>query len=108
MALHFGLQLLLPFRFLLYPGKLYWTEEGYRFSWRVMLMEKGGTAVFHIKDPCNRCNRAEIDNTKYLTQMQETMMATQPDMILQYAHLLAAELQKPGRSKTPSSPPKAM
>jgi hypothetical protein len=95
MALHFGLQLLLPFRFLLYPGKLYWTEEGYRFSWRVMLMEKGGTAVFHIKDPATG-NRAEIDNTKYLTQMQETMMATQPDMILQYAHLLAADYKKQG------------
>jgi hypothetical protein len=95
MALHFGLQLILPFRYLLYPGKLYWTEEGYRFSWRVMLMEKGGTAVFHIKDPSTGA-RAEIDNTKYLTQMQENMMATQPDMILQYAHLLATEFKNQG------------
>src|SRR6185312_13548422 len=45
------LQLVLPFRYLLYPGTLYWTEEGYRFSWRVMLMEKWGTAFFYIKDP---------------------------------------------------------
>ena len=42
----FVLQLLLPLRYLLYPGKLFWTEQGYRFSWRVMLIEKAGYAQF--------------------------------------------------------------
>jgi hypothetical protein len=32
-------QLLFPFRYLCYPNELFWTEE-FRFSWRVMLMEK--------------------------------------------------------------------
>src|SRR5829696_1380779 len=32
------IQVIIPLRFLLYPGKLFWNEEGYRFSWRVMLM----------------------------------------------------------------------
>lgn len=92
---HFAIQLLLPFRFLLYPGKLYWTEEGYRFSWRVMLMEKAGLAVFYVKDPATgHC--AEISNPKYLTRLQEDMMATQPDMILQYAHYLAKVYQQQG------------
>jgi hypothetical protein len=95
LALHFIVQLLLPFRCLLYPGKLYWTEEGYRFSWRVMLMEKGGTAFFHVKDPATG-KRTEIINSKYLTAFQETQMSTQPDMILQYAHFLAATYQKKG------------
>lgn len=95
LVLHFTVQLLLPFRYLLYPGKLYWTEEGYRFSWRVMLMEKGGTAFFHVKDP-KTGNQAEIINAQYLTGFQENMMATQPDMILQYAHFLAKEYQKKG------------
>src|SRR5690606_13674007 len=36
------IQLIVPLRFLAYPGKLFWNEEGYRFSWRVMLMEKSG------------------------------------------------------------------
>ena len=36
------IQILLPFRYLLYPGELFWHEQGYRFSWRVMLMEKRG------------------------------------------------------------------
>jgi hypothetical protein len=95
LTLHFIIQLLLPFRYLLYPGKLYWTEEGYRFSWRVMLMEKGGTIFFHVKDPSTG-RRSEIINSQYLTEFQETMMATQPDMILQYAHFLATEYQKVG------------
>ncbi|MES1160755.1 MAG: HTTM domain-containing protein, partial [Bacteroidota bacterium] len=75
------------FRFLLYPGSLYWTEEGYRFSWRVMLMEKSGTSFFYVKDPVTG-RRGEVNNAKFLTPLQERMMATQPDMILQYAHYL--------------------
>jgi hypothetical protein len=95
LILHFIIQLVMPFRFLLYPGKLYWTEEGYRFSWRVMLMEKGGTIFFHVKDPATG-KKAAIINSQYLNDFQERQMATQPDMILQFAHFLAAEYQKKG------------
>jgi hypothetical protein len=95
LALHFIIQLLMPFRFALYPGKLYWTEEGYRFSWRVMLMDKGGTIFFYVKDP-KTGKRSEIINSQYLNSFQESQMATQPDMILQFAHHLADEYQKKG------------
>jgi len=95
LLLHFSIQLLLPFRYLLYPGKLYWTEEGYRFSWRVMLMEKGGTVFFHVKDP-RTGKKTEIINSEYLTDSQESQMSTQPDMILQFAHMLAADYQQKG------------
>lgn len=95
LLLHFGMQLLLPFRYLAYPGKLNWTEEGYRFSWRVMLIEKGGTAFFHVKNPATG-RQSEIINSHYLTSFQETQMSTQPDMILQYAHFLAKEYEKKG------------
>ena len=95
LVLHFILQIVVPFRYLMYPGKLYWTEEGYRFSWRVMLMEKGGTAFFHVKDP-RTGKRAEVINSEYLTSFQETQMSTQPDMILQYAHFLADVYRKKG------------
>ncbi|HTH83441.1 MAG TPA: HTTM domain-containing protein [Mucilaginibacter sp.] len=95
LVLHFAVQVVMPFRFLLYPGKLYWTEEGYRFSWRVMLMEKGGTVFFHVKDP-KTGQKSEVINSQYLTDFQETQMSTQPDMILQFAHFLAAEYEKKG------------
>ncbi|HEY0273654.1 MAG TPA: HTTM domain-containing protein, partial [Chitinophaga sp.] len=87
LVLFFSWQLLMPVRFLLYPGKLLWTEEGYRFSWRVMLMEKGGTTFFYVKNPATG-RQFEINNAKFLTPYQERMMETQPDMMLQYAHLL--------------------
>ncbi|QHV96863.1 HTTM domain-containing protein [Spirosoma endbachense] len=95
LVLYFTIQVLLPFRYLLYPGKLYWTEEGYRFSWRVMLMEKGGTVFFHVKNP-ETGRTSEVINAQYLTRLQEDMMATQPDMILQFAHFLAMTYQKNG------------
>ncbi|QJW90014.1 HTTM domain-containing protein [Spirosoma taeanense] len=82
----FVVQLLLPFRYLLYPGELFWSEQGYRFSWRVMLMEKAGYAQFTVKD--DRGHQVVVNNSTFLTPLQEKMMATQPDMLLQYAHLL--------------------
>jgi len=97
-AFYFFVQVLLPFRYMLYDGKLFWTEQGYRFSWRVMLMEKAGTAFFYVKD--KRSGReVEIDNKDYLTYMQEKMMATQPDMMVDYARFLKQEFEKKGFTK---------
>jgi len=89
------LQLLIPFRHLLYPDNLYWTEEGYRFSWRVMLMEKAGTASFKIVDGKSG-KRFYVDNRDFLTSFQEKQMATQPDMIIEYAHYLRDHFSSQG------------
>lgn len=82
-------QLLLPFRYILYPTSVFWTEEGFRFSWRVMLMHKEGTAVFYVKDR-KTGGEIEINNQQFLTDAQIDQMATQPDFILQFAHHLRA------------------
>ena len=95
MTLHIVFQLCMPFRFLLYPGNLYWTEQGYRFSWRVMLMEKAGTAFFYVRDKATG-REIEVSNSEYLTPMQEKMMSTQPDMMIQYAHFLKARYEQLG------------
>lgn len=94
-AVHFILQIIIPWRFLLYPGKLFWTEQGYRFSWRVMLMEKAGTTFFYVREP-DTGRESEVMNCDYLTKNQEKMMATQPDMILQFAHFLKKKYQDMG------------
>ena len=91
----FALQILIPFRFLLYPGHLFWTEQGFRFSWRVMLMEKAGYANFKILD-AESGKRFYVDNSDFLTAQQEKMMSTQPDMILQYAHYLGDHFRSQG------------
>lgn len=80
-------QLLLPMRYVLYPGELLWTEDGYRFSWRVMLMEKTGFAEFTVEDRLTG-RKGLVDNAAFLTSQQERQMSTQPDMILQYAHYI--------------------
>ncbi|WP_109830394.1 HTTM domain-containing protein [Reichenbachiella versicolor] len=83
----FALQIFLPFRNLLYSGELFWTEEGYRFSWRVMLMEKAGYTTFKIVDQ-NTGRQFFAQNENFLTPFQEKQMSFQPDFILEYAHFL--------------------
>lgn len=95
LVLHFILQFLLPLRFALYPGNLFWTEQGYRFSWRVMLMEKAGHVTFTVTNPDNN-QQWQVQNYKYLTPNQEKMMSTQPDMILQFAHYLEQQYKQQG------------
>ncbi len=95
LAVFFIIQLLLPFRYVLYPGELFWTEEGYRFSWRVMLMEKAGYATFKIVDRVTG-KRFYVANDDFLTSFQEKQMATQPDFILQYAHHLKRHFEDQG------------
>jgi hypothetical protein len=89
------LQLFIPLRFMLYPGHLFWTEEGYRFSWRVMLMEKSGAAYFTVREKEDG-KRFSVNNAEFLTDLQEKMMSTQPDMIVKYAHFLAKEYKGRG------------
>ena len=87
LILYIFVQLAVPFRYLYYPGNLFWTEEGFRFSWRVMLMHKEGNAQFFVKDK-KTGGEIEINNCKHLTTNQIDQMSTQPDMILQYAAFL--------------------
>lgn len=77
-------------RYLLYPGDLFWNEEGFRFSWRVMLMHKEGYATFYVVHP-RTGGSIQIENARYLSPTQEDQMATQPDMILQFAHHLGKQ-----------------
>jgi hypothetical protein len=87
LSLHCAVQILVPWRCLLYEGNMFWTEEGYRFGWRVMLMEKAGTATFYVRDSASGREGA-VNNLDFLNVHQEKQMAMQPDMILQFAHLL--------------------
>jgi len=88
-------QLLLPWRYVWYPKELFWTEEGYRFSWRVMLMEKAGYAQFIVKNTKTGSQFA-VNNSDFLTPFQEKQMSTQPDFILEYAHYLGAHFKSQG------------
>lgn len=88
-------QILFPWRFLLYKGNLFWTEQGYRYGWRVMLMEKAGTATFYVKDQ-KTGREGMVYNEDFLNPHQEKQMAMQPDLILQYAHFLKKYYENQG------------
>lgn len=96
-AVFFTIQLLFPFRHLLYDGELFWTEQGFRFSWRVMLMEKAGYANFKVVD-ADTGKRFYVQNQDFLTPLQEKQMATQPDFIIGYAHFLKKHYRRKGIS----------
>ena len=81
------IQILFPFRYFLYPGELFWNEQGYRFSWRVMLIEKKGYTNFKVVDKGSNTSFF-IKNEDFLTEFQERQMSFQPDFILEFAHFL--------------------
>tara|TARA_B100000242_G_scaffold294277_1_gene275955 strand:- start:2311 stop:3594 length:1284 start_codon:yes stop_codon:yes gene_type:complete len=81
----FIIQVLFPFRYFFYPGELFWNEQGYRFSWRVMLIEKKGYTNFKVFDKNNNTS-FYIKNEDFLTEFQERQMSFQPDFILEFAH----------------------
>ena len=93
----FALQLALPLRTLAYPGPATWSEEGYRFGWRVMLVEKVGTARFTVRDG-ETGRTVEVDHRGFLSDYQAKQMAIQPDFVLQFAHRLAAHYRQLGWS----------
>jgi hypothetical protein len=79
----------------LYPGELFWNEQGYRFSWRVMLMEKKGSSIFKIVN--SKTNSFfYVNNEDFLTPVQEKQMSFQPDMILEYGHYLGNHFKSQG------------
>ncbi len=95
LMIFFMIQILFPWRYLLYPGDLFWNEEGYRFSWRVMLMEKAGFLTLKVVDP-KTGRSGTVANYEFLTPQQEKMVSTQPDMILQYAKFVESYYQDMG------------
>jgi hypothetical protein len=90
---HLAIQVLLPLRYLSYNRNPLWTEEGYRFSWWVMLVEKEGAATFYVEDIANK-RTFEIENSDYLTGFQIKRMAVRPDHIAQFARFLKETYQE--------------
>lgn len=88
LAAYFAIQIALPLRAHLYPGDVLWTEQGMRFSWRVMVAEKAGVARFVVTDPASS-RSWRVYPSELLTPRQEKMMSFQPEMIRQMAHRLA-------------------
>ena len=95
LALYIAIQLFLPLRHLLYPGRADWTYEGHRFAWRMKLHDRLARAKFYVIDE-NSYRESEVPPRVFLSKMQAAKMAARPDMILQFAHHLAQKLPRTG------------
>ena len=95
LGVFFAIQMVVPFRYVLYPSELFWAEEGYRFSWRVMLVEKIGYTNFKVVNKTSGSS-FYVRNGHFLTDLQIKQMSFQPDMILEYAHYLGDHFKSQG------------
>jgi hypothetical protein len=98
MSCYLALQLWLPLRHLAYPGAVNWSEQGFRFAWRVMLIEKTGHVELRVHDTATG-QRWSVSPRHELTPLQLSMMSTQPDMIAQYARHIAARFRAQGHAR---------
>lgn len=94
-------QVYLPVRHLFIPGNVFWTEEGHRLSWRMMLRNKAGEIeVFVAKpDPKNKgkfLKREKIKLDDYLTYKQISKLAISPDMMWQFARFVKHDYAEKG------------
>ena len=86
----------LPLRHHLFASDVAWSEEGHRYSWRMMLRSKQGNGHFVVVDRATGAEQIVYPN-RDLQPRQYRKMVTHPDMILQYAHHLRDEAAREGR-----------
>lgn len=87
LVLLFCVQLALPLRHWAFNSDVAWSEEGHRYSWRMMLRSKQGAGNYRIVDKTTG-EEEVIHPADSLSSRQYRKLATHPDMILQYAHHL--------------------
>lgn len=90
----FAVQLVMPLRHHAYAGDVLFTEEGMRFAWHVMIVEKAGRLELRAREGEREWL---LDPSEDLTWMQRRAMATSPDMILRYAHHVRDRYAAEGR-----------
>ena len=91
-------QIAIPLRHYAIPGNVHWTEEGHRFAWHMMLLVKRGETRFALTN-LDTGRQWMVDPERHLTPRQCFKLATHPDMILQFAHFLAARAKEQGHQR---------
>lgn len=92
----FAFHCYLPLRNHLFDSDVNWSEEGHRYSWRMMLRSKQGSGNYLLVDR-ETGHEETIAPRDSLMPRQYRKMTTHPDMILQYAHHLRDQAAEQGR-----------
>ena len=96
-AAYVAIQLLVPLRHHLYPGRVTWSEEGLRFAWHMMLRHKVAKTEFAVFSQDGE--PLEIEADMPLNPRQWQFMQYDPASILQFAHYLAGQARQQGFPK---------
>ncbi|WP_033408180.1 HTTM domain-containing protein [Psychroflexus tropicus] len=92
LGLWFIIQLLLPVRHHFIERNVFWTEEGHRLSWRMMLRSKGGSVSFKVKNLITG-KTDYVKLNEYLTEKQKRTLL-KPDGIYQFTQHLKKEYKE--------------
>jgi len=88
-VLWLALQAGVPWRHLFLPGNVAWNESGHRFSWRMKLRSKNGTALFIVETPDGQ--RLNVEPSDHLNVKQVRKMTCIPDLLWQFAQFLETQ-----------------
>ena len=76
-------QVAVPLRHYAREGNVAWNEDGHRFSWRMKLRSKRGSARFVVVHPDG--SQQVVDPAEHLNRKQVRKMACIPDLVWQFA-----------------------
>ncbi len=88
-------QAIIPMRSWLFPGNVFWNEEGYRMSWKMMLRTKGGTVYFKVVDPVSG-KTWKVDPAEKFSPAHVMWLSISPDIIWQYAQRVKQDFAERG------------
>jgi len=95
LGLHFVVQIALPLRVYLYPGDPRWTEQGFRYGWRVMVVEKAGDVAFRVHDPASG-RRWQVGPLAVLSPLQARRISATPDALVAAAQCVRDDFARRG------------
>lgn len=95
LVLFAAVQILMPFRHLLIPGNVHWTEEGHRYAWHMKLRGKSGVTRFYIEEE-DSGERIQIRTDGFIEDWQANKMDGKPYMIWEFAQHIQKEFRLMG------------
>ena len=93
-------QIYLPLRHFHIPGNVFWTEEGHRLSWRMMLRARSNDTSVYVAFPDKSgkiYGKEKINIGDYLTSKQASRLGSSPDMIWQFAKFIKEDYKRKGK-----------
>ncbi|NCG11752.1 MAG: HTTM domain-containing protein [Planctomycetia bacterium] len=95
LTIYLAFQILLPLRHHLYDSYASWSHEGHRWAWRMKLVNKRVEKVQIFSFDPNTGTRITLDPNykKALVLWQQSRVAQQPDLFIQFAKDLSYKLE---------------